>query len=107
MSARYKENINDMLSYSNVLYKLRPVTFNYKKHSPKDVSVGLIAEEVAVAAPHLAVYDSEGIPSTVKYHDLIPLLLNELQRMNLKMSERDSLIGELIMRIELLERKLN
>ncbi len=106
-SARYKENINDMLSYSNVLYKLRPVTFNYKKHSTKDISVGLIAEEVAVAAPQLAVYNSEGTPETVKYNDLIPLLLNELQRMNLKMSERDSLIGELIMRIELLERKLN
>lgn len=87
-SARYKENINDMGSYSNVLLKLRPVTFNYKKHSPTIKSVGLIAEEVAVEAPNLVIYDKDGLPETVKYHDLVPMMLNEIIKLR---SEIDAL----------------
>lgn len=81
-SLRYKENVDDMGQESDVLYKLRPVTFNYKKHSTKDRTVGLIAEEVAIQAPKLVVYDPEGLPETVKYHELVPMLLNEIIKLN-------------------------
>ena len=86
-SARYKENIKDMGSYSECLYNLRPVVFNYKQHSSQDKSVGLIAEEVEQYEPRLVVYDKEGLPETVKYHDLVPMLLNELQKLKYEVKE--------------------
>lgn len=81
-SRRFKENIEDMGSYSDDLMDLRPVTFNYKENSTKDRSVGLIAEEVEMVMPDLVVYDDKGLPQTVKHHDLVPMLLNELQKMS-------------------------
>jgi hypothetical protein len=86
-SARYKDNIKDMASYSNDILNLRPVVFNYKKHDAESISVGLIAEEVEQTAPQLVVYDKHGIPETVKYQDLIPMLLNELQKMDKRIKE--------------------
>jgi hypothetical protein len=81
-----KDNINDMGSYSNVLYGLRPVTFNYKQHSPDVISVGLIAEEVEQVMPRLVAYQ-EDKPLSVKYHDLSPMLLNELQKLEKRVTE--------------------
>ena len=86
-SARYKEDIEDMGQDSDVLFKLRPVTFKYKKHPAGYKSVGLIAEEVAVCAPKLVVYDNEGIPETVKYHDLVPMLLNEVIKLRKELDD--------------------
>ena len=41
---------------------------------------GLIAEEVATVYPELVTRTATGELQTVKYHELIPMLLNELQR---------------------------
>ena len=41
---------------------------------------GLIAEEVATVYPELVTRTASGELQTVKYHELIPMLLNELQR---------------------------
>jgi hypothetical protein len=40
----------------------------------------LIAEEVATVYPELVTRTATGDVQTVKYHELIPMLLNELQR---------------------------
>ena len=77
-SERYKENIEDMTYESEDIYSLKPRVFNYKNHVPNDKSIGLIAEEVDRVIPNLVVYDKEGNPDAVKYHDLPVLLLNEL-----------------------------
>jgi hypothetical protein len=82
-SRRYKQDIQPMGDASATLMKLRPVTFRYKKaYANGDTSIqyGLIAEEVAEAFPHLAVFNKGGQPETVKYHLLPALLLNEYQR---------------------------
>jgi hypothetical protein len=82
-SRRYKEDIHSMLSASDRLFKLRPVTFRYKKpysNGEKPLQFGLIAEEVAEVFPELAIYNKEGKPETVAYHLLPTLLLNELQK---------------------------
>jgi hypothetical protein len=92
-SARFKDNIEDMNDISSGLLKLRPVTFNYTVGDDKSVQTGLIAEEVAQVMPELVVLDKEGLPQTVKYHDLPALLLNELQKA--------------VKRIEVLEAKLS
>jgi hypothetical protein len=66
---------------------LRPVIFNYKKYSPDNISVGLIAEEVNEIMPQLVARDEEGLPETVKYLDLIPMLLNEVQNLKKEIDE--------------------
>jgi hypothetical protein len=83
-SLRYKDNIKPIFYDSHNILKLNPVKFNYKKHTEDNISYGLIAEHVHEIMPQLVVYDSEGHPETVKYLDLIPLMLNELQRLNEK-----------------------
>jgi len=105
-SRRYKENINDMGSYSDVLRQLRPVTFNYKKHSPESISVGLIAEEVAEVAPQLVVYDKDGQPETVKYLDLPIMMLNEQQQHCRLIAQQQAIIADLMNRVKLLEEDL-
>ena len=79
-SGRYKENINDLGDKSSAIYKLRPVSFNYKKDQKKTPQAGLIAEEVLSVMPELVVM-KDGIPETVKYHDLPILLLTEIQKL--------------------------
>lgn len=87
-SKRYKKNIKDMGIMSENIMGLRPVIFNYK-HSDQ-LSWGLIAEEVEEVFPNLVIYNSEGLPETVKYHDLVPMLLNELQKLAERVEELES-----------------
>jgi hypothetical protein len=84
-SRRFKDNIEDMGIVSRDIYKLRPVKFNFK--GDFNQSYGLIAEDVEQVAPYLVSYDRDGIPATVKYHELPALLLNEIQRLKLKVDE--------------------
>src|SRR5262245_30891250 len=79
-SARYKQDIETMANRSEGLLKLRPVTFVYKDDASAAPRYGLIAEEVATVYPELVTRTASGEVQTVKYHELIPMLLNELQR---------------------------
>src|SRR5262249_44703676 len=78
--ARYKQDIETMAGRSEGLLKLRPVTFSYRDDASSAPRYGLIAEEVATVYPELVTRTATGEVQTVKYHELIPLLLNELQR---------------------------
>src|SRR5262249_3505279 len=78
--ARYKENIAPMGSRSEKVLELRPVTFAYKNDARKVTHYGLVAEEVAAIYPNLVTHTAAGEVQTVKYQELIPMLLNELQR---------------------------
>ena len=90
-SKRYKENIKDMSDMTKIISRLRPVEFNYKKHTAIDKQYGLIAEEVEHIWPEMMVYDAQGNPDTLKYQFLAPVLLKIVQ--------------DLIKRIEFLENK--
>lgn len=90
-SERYKENIKDLQS-SRVL-ELNPVSFNYKVGDDHSAQTGLIAEEVYKVMPELVVLDKEGLPQSVKYHDLPVLLLLEIQKL---CKEIDELKGRLV-----------
>lgn len=79
-SARYKKDIADMGEQSRKLFALRPVSFQYKEDDTGQRQYGLIAEEVAKIYPELVVRDEDGTVESVQYHELIPMLLNELQR---------------------------
>ena len=83
-SRRYKEDIAGTGDASARLRALRPITFRYKRpfdNGEKPIQFGLITEEVASVFPELAVFNAEGQPESVKYHDLTPMLLNEVQKL--------------------------
>jgi hypothetical protein len=108
-SLRYKEDIQDMGEGSRGLYKLRPVTFRYKHNIlPENSSreYGLIAEEVAVVYPDLVGRDREGQILTVQYHEMVPLLLNEVQEQHRLNQLRSRQIEIQERRIEELESRL-
>jgi hypothetical protein len=81
-SRSVKEDIRDLARESDDLMRLRPVAFRYKREvDPSGLTqFGLIAEEVAEVYPDLVIEDRDGRPQTVRYHLLIPMLLNELQK---------------------------
>ncbi len=56
------------------------MTFRYKQDPQGERQYGLIAEEVARFYPELVSYGADGKVITVHYHELIPMLLNEIQK---------------------------
>jgi hypothetical protein len=78
-SRRYKENIKAMGNGSKLLYRLKPVTFCYKKEVDRTQAsaFGLIAEQVAEVNPDLVTRNSEGQPEGVHYEQVNAMLLNE------------------------------
>jgi len=94
-SERYKDDIEDMDDYSSALMDLRPVTFTWKNSNNKGMQRGLIAEEVDVTFPDLCIYNEEGKPETVRYHELPVLLLNELQKMAERVTELEDRLARM------------
>ena len=88
-SMRFKRDIRDMGTASDVLYKLRPVSFMWNKESAaglKNASsyrqYGLIAEEAINYVPNAVNLDKEGKPFNINYQDLVGMLINEVQRLS-------------------------
>ncbi len=87
-SQKFKLDVKDTGADTDFIYKLRPVTFVWDKSSNeglKDASdarqFGLIAEEVVAVQPELVGFTKEGAPLNVHYDRLVPMLLNEIQRL--------------------------
>ena len=78
-SARYKSHIQTMGTRSERLFQLRPVTFRYKDDGQGERHYGLIAEEVVKVYPELVTRGAHGEVEAVRYQELIPMLLNEVQ----------------------------
>ena len=84
-SRRYKEDIKPMGDASEVLYKLKPVTFKFKEQDvdpkkgiqPQNLDYGLIAEDVAEIDPKLAIRDGKGQIESVRYIAIYNMMLNE------------------------------
>jgi hypothetical protein len=99
-SRRFKAEIHDMGEASSGALRLRPVTFRYQEAlaaGSRTLEYGLIAEEVAEVQPDLVGYSRTGEVTTVQYHKLVPMLLNELQKQHRQ-------LAELKARLEALER---
>lgn len=88
---KYKENINEITS-SNIIYNLRPVTFDWKKDGSHDV--GLIAEEVGDHMVELVSKDKEGNVEGVKYSKLTSLLIKAVQDQQKEINELKSLLNK-------------
>jgi hypothetical protein len=82
---------------SSPIYNLRPVIFNYKVSKPhvneedsKLRQFGLIAEEVEQVMPDQVNYNNDGQIESVRYLNLIPMLLNEIQKLNKRITELET-----------------
>jgi hypothetical protein len=104
-SRSFKEDICDMRESSDGLLKLRPVSFRYKPEYDGSGlrQYGLIAEEVAEVYPDLVVYDGDGQPATVRYDQLVPILVNEVQKDRKTIDRQGMEISDLKARLERLE----
>jgi hypothetical protein len=78
-SERFKTDIAPMGSLTANLRALRPVKFHLKTDPHGAVQYGLIAEEVAKVYPDLVIRDETGRIDGVRYDELAPMLLNEMQ----------------------------
>ena len=105
-SRSVKKDIRDMGDATARLLDLRPVTFRYKQEQtlPSGGEVppeyGLIAEEVAEVFPDLVVYDEKGQPFTVKYHEMAPMLLNEMKKERRAHAQEMAVLTERLARLE-------
>jgi Chaperone of endosialidase len=79
-SERFKTAIVPMESNPAKLAQLRPVTFHLKADPKGALQYGLIAEEVAQVYPELVIRDESGRIDGVRYDELAPLLLSEVQQ---------------------------
>ncbi|MCE7960769.1 MAG: hypothetical protein DYH06_22955, partial [Acidobacteria bacterium ACB2] len=83
-------------------------TFLYREDLDPDRvrQYGLIAEEVAEVAPDLVVLGVDGTPQTVRYHLLVPLLLDALQKQQRLAEAQGEEIAEQRRRADALQREL-
>jgi hypothetical protein len=75
-----------MGTHSDSLNQLRPVSFRLKSEPHGTLQYGLIAEEVDKVFPELVIRDAEGKIQGVRYDELAPLLLKEVQQQQKRMS---------------------
>jgi uncharacterized protein involved in exopolysaccharide biosynthesis len=68
------------------LGQLRPVSFRLKSDATGTRQYGLIAEEVAKVYPELVIRDETGRIDGVRYDELAPMLLNEVQQQQQKIA---------------------
>lgn len=94
-SERYKKDITPMGLASEKLARLRPVTFHYKSDATGALEYGLIAEEVARVYPELVIRNQSGRIDGVRYDELAPMLLNELQQQRKQMNSQAAIIRNL------------
>ena len=76
---RYKTDITGIGSKTEKLQQLRPVSFHLKSDPQGAVQYGLIAEEVDKVYPELVIRDAKGAIQGVRYEELAPMLLGEMQ----------------------------
>jgi hypothetical protein len=103
-SRRYKEDIKPMDNASETLYRLKPVSYRYKKEidSTRSPAFGLIAEEVAEVNSNLVARNTAGQPETVHYEMVNAMLLNEFLKEHRKNEEQEATIARQQKQIEAL-----
>jgi hypothetical protein len=104
-SERFKDGIRSMEEESDVVLKLRPVTFYYKPQYDETHTrqYGLVAEEVAEVAPGLVAYGKDGTPQAVRYHFVNAMLLNEVQKLRWQLDAQEAEIRELRVRQDIVQ----
>jgi len=91
-----------MVTASEPLFALKPVTFRYKRELDPTATpqFGLVAEEVEKVNPDLIVRDKEGKPYSVRYDQVNAMLLNEFLKEHKKVHYLESRLAEQQKQIE-------
>ena len=92
-SLRYKRDIQPMGAHSHKLLQLRPVIFRYTQDPQGERQYGLIAEEVAKVYPELVTRNAQGQVEAIRYQELTPMLLNEVQHQQQTLSAQQRQLG--------------
>jgi hypothetical protein len=93
-SERYKISIASMGKDIERLQRLRPVTFHLKTDPHGAIQYGLIAEEVAKVYPELVIHDQSGRINGIRYEELAPMLLNEVQQQHQQLVQQQQTLAE-------------
>jgi Chaperone of endosialidase len=96
-SRRFKDEIKQMEDASEVIYRLKPVSFRYKAEveSSRPLGFGLIAEDVEKISPDLVTREIDGTANSVRYDGVNAMLLNEFLKEHRKTQEDRATIAEL------------
>jgi hypothetical protein len=80
-SARFKHNIADLSAGLDQIMKLRTVSYAYNADhgDPSHTLYGFTAEDMAKSLPKLVGTDSEGMPNSVDYLGVVPVLVKAVQ----------------------------
>jgi hypothetical protein len=101
-SRRHKEQIKPMANSSEALYRLKPVTYRYRKEidASQTLDYGLVAEEVAEIDPNLTACNREGQIETVRYNAINAMLLNEFLKEHKTVQQQGQTIARLEKQLE-------
>ncbi|HEX8734219.1 MAG TPA: tail fiber domain-containing protein [Pyrinomonadaceae bacterium] len=92
-SLRYKTNVFDYAGGLDVLFGLRPITFDWKADGTPDI--GFAAEEVEKADPSLVFYNKDGRLEGVKYNRISLVLVNSIKEQQAQIERQQRQIEEL------------
>jgi hypothetical protein len=106
-SERYKTEISGMGGRSAELQRLRPVTFHLKNDPQGALQYGLIAEEVNAVDPNLVIRNERGTIEGVRYDELAPLLLNEVQQLQQQLRKQSKLVARQEKQLRAMEERMN
>ena len=96
-SRRYKQDIKPMEDASETVYRLKPVTYRYRKEIDPSQSLdyGLVAEDVSKVDPNLTNRNRDGQTESVRYNAINAMLLNEFLKEHRKVEEHQATITQL------------
>ena len=82
---------------SEVIFKLKPVSFRYKPaiEPTRPLGFGLIAEDVEKISPDLVTRESDGEANSVRYDAINAMLLNEFLKEHKAFVEQKQRVQEL------------
>jgi len=92
-SLRYKDRISFFSAGLDLIYRLRPVAFDWKTSGEHDL--GLIAEEVAEVEPLLVTRNDKGEIEGVKYAQLNVVLINAVKQQQEQIRRQQAEIEQL------------
>jgi len=108
-SRRYKEDIKSMGDSSELIYKLKPVTYRYKKtpeFQSDTLDYGLIAEDVAEVDPTLAIRDGKGQIEGLRDMAIYNMMLNEFLKEHKKVEAQQASIADLKSTVALQQKEM-
>jgi len=101
-SLRYKTHVRDFTSGLDIVSRLRPITFDWKDGSMRDV--GFAAEEVQKIAPLLTTYNKDGQVEGVKYGQLTTVLVNAVKEQQTQIVGQQQTIEQLRQQVDALKK---